>query len=167
MKHVIVIGLAMAFMPLLAVSRQLDNGCRGDCVGNGTARDGRECFADAEVQTLDQIEPVLTGNGTFCPEQQAIVGVQVTRAQGACNRIDVFYCSTAVSGTAEGFRVDRQPVECFSASDAEDLRGLKRTIRRNGTVCPAAFPVMGGVKLQKADGCWRVPAVYCRSDRED
>ena len=35
-----------------------------------------------------------------------------------CNRIDVFYCGTVISGLAEGVRVDRDPRECFSADQA-------------------------------------------------
>jgi hypothetical protein len=163
MRSAVVVAAIMALAPVIAVSNSIDSGCRGDCVGNGNARDGRECFNDFEVQTLDQIVPVLTGNGTSCPEQQAIVGARVTPATGGCNRIDVFYCQTAVSGLAEGFRLDREPRECFNAGEASDFRDLTRTIQRNGTVCPMVLPVIGGVKLQKTNGCWRAPAVYCQS----
>ena len=66
---------------------------------------------------MNQIVPALTANGTSCPEQRPIVGVLLSHATvgDRCNRIDVFYCSTAVSGLAEGIRVDRDPRECFNA----------------------------------------------------
>ena len=109
---------------------------------------------------------MLTSNGTSCPEQQPIVGLQVTRGNDGCNRIDVFYCQTSVSGLAEGFRLNREPRECFNAGEASDFGGLTRTIQHNGTACPADQPIMGGIKLQNADGCWRAPAVYCQSPSE-
>jgi hypothetical protein len=152
----------MALTPLTARG-QSNVGCRGECVGNGNARDGRECFNTVEAQTLDQLIPVMTGNGTSCPEQRPIVGARVVQLTDGCNRIDVFYCPTAVSGLGEGLRVDRQPNECFSATEASDLDTLRLAIQANGTSCPAAFPVMGGVKLQESNGCWRAPSVYCQS----
>lgn len=165
MKYAVVVVAVMALAPAVALSNANDPDCRGECVGNGNARDGRECFGDVEVQTLSQIVPVLAANGTSCPEQAPIVGVLLnhSRVGDQCNRIDVFYCPTAVSGVAEGVRVDRNPSECFNADEAANISDLKRTIEANGTFCPSDRPVMGGVKLQEANGCWRAPAVYCQS----
>jgi hypothetical protein len=117
------------------------------------------------VQTLNAIVPVLAANGTSCPEQHPIVGVLLNHATvgDRCNRIDVFYCSTAVSGLADGVRLDRDPRECFNANQTSNFSDLTRTIQANGTLCPSDRPVMGGVKLQEANGCWRAPAVYCQS----
>lgn len=171
MRYALVLAVVMALAPLMANSNSpsaSDADCRGECVGNGNARDGRECFGDSEVQTLNQILPVLAGNGTSCPEQQPIVGVLLNHARvgDRCNRIDVFYCGTAISGLADGVRVDRDPRECFNADQASNLSYLTRTIQANGTLCPSDRPVMGGVKLQEANGCWRAPTVYCQSHRE-
>jgi hypothetical protein len=156
----------MVLAPVIAVSQSTDADCRGECVGNGNARDGRECFGDSEAQALEQMVPVITANGTSCPEQQRIIGVRVSRANDGCNRVDVFYCPTAVSGEAGGLRLDRQPSECFNTSEASDFSNVKRTIQANGTVCPADHAVMVGVKLQEANGCWRVPRAYCEPPRE-
>jgi hypothetical protein len=171
MKYGFLLAAIMALAPAMSVSNSTgssDPDCRGECVGNGNARDGRECFNDSEVQTLNQIIPVLTANGTSCPEQHPIVGVLLSHATvgDRCNRVDVFYCSTAVSGLAEGIRVDRDPRECFNADETSNFSDLTRTIQANGTVCPADRPFMGGVKLQQANGCWRAPVVYCQSHRE-
>jgi hypothetical protein len=139
-------------------------GCVGECVGNGNARDGRECFDQAQVQTLEQILPVLRSNGTFCPEDGNILGVQVTDASssGGCKRIDLYYCQTAVSGFAMNRRIEREPRECFSTIEASNFIYLQQTISRNGTTCPRDAFLMQGIKLKKVDGCWRAPAVYCR-----
>src|SRR5580765_4527150 len=170
MKCAVVFAAIIVSAPLTSVSslaQSSDPDCRGECVGNGNARDGRECFNDFEVQTLSQIIPVITANGTSCPEQHPIVGALLSHATvgDRCNRIDVFYCSTAVSGLAEGVRVDREPRECFNADEASNLLNLTRTIQANGTTCPSDRPVMGGVKLQQANSCWRAPVVYCQSYR--
>jgi hypothetical protein len=166
-KYALVVAAIMALAPTMSVSNSTgssDSDCRGDCVGNGNARDGRECFNESEVQSLGQITSVLIGNGTSCLEQQLIVGVLLSHATTGdrCIRIDEFYCSTAVSGLAEGIRVDRDPRECFTADEASNFTDLTRTIQANGTVCPADQPVMGGVKLHYATGCWRAPLVYCQ-----
>ena len=171
MRYAVVVAAIMALAPVMAVSNSAssqDPDCRGECVGNGSARDGRECFGDSEVQTLNQIIPVLTANGTSCPEQHPIAGVLLSHATTGdrCNRIDVYYCPTAVSGLAEGIRVDRDPRECFSADEASNFLDLTRTIASHGTVCPSDRPVMGGVKLQQANGCWRAPVVYCQSHQQ-
>ncbi len=168
MKYAFVLAVIIALAPAMSVSNSSgssDPDCRGDCVGNGNARDGRECFSDSEVQSLNQITTALIANGTSCPEQQPIVGVLLSHATvgDRCNRIDVFYCSTAVSGLAAGTRVDRDPRECFNADEASSFSDLTRIIQANGTVCPADQPLMGGVKLQEASGCWRAPVVYCQS----
>jgi hypothetical protein len=167
-RYAAVVAILMALAPVMAGSTSPDSkdpDCRGECVGNGNARDGRECFADSEVQNLNAILPVLAANGTSCPEQHPIVGVLLNHASVGdhCNRIDVFYCGTAVSGLAEGVRVDRDPTECFSADQTSKFSDLTRTIQANGTLCPSDHPVMRGVKLQEANGCWRAPAVYCQS----
>jgi len=163
-RHALVLAALIVLAP--AVSTSTDADCRGQCVGNGNARDGRECFGDSEVQSLEQILPVITANGTSCPEQQRIIGARVSRAKDGCNRVDVFYCPTAVSGVAGGLRLDRQPSECFSTEQAANFSDVRRTIQANGTVCPADQPLMAGVKLQEANGCWRVPAAYCEVPRE-
>ena len=168
MRYAVVVAALMALVPVIAVSNGTNADCRGDCVGNGNARDGRECFSDSEAQSLEQLPPVMTGNGTSCPEQQRIVGARVGRVRDTdgCNRVDVFYCPTAVSGVAGGLRLDRQPSECFNSDQASDFSYVRRTIQANGTVCPADRPVMAGVKLQQANGCWRVPAAYCQLPQE-
>jgi hypothetical protein len=163
MRYAVVVAALLALAPVVAVSSSTEADCRGDCVGNGNARDGRECFNEFEVQTLQQIVPVMVGNGTSCPEQQTIIGAKLSRATDGdrCYRVDTFYCPTAVSGDAGGVRLERQPRECFNSDEALDFAYLRRTIQVNGTVCPADHPVMAGVKLQQANGCWRVPAAYC------
>ena len=171
MKFAVVVAALMAVAPVMALSSSTvsnDADCRGECVGNGNARDGRECFGDSEVQNLNLIIPFLTANGTSCPEQHPIVGVLLSHATvgDRCNRIDTFYCSTAVWGVAEGIRVDRDPRECFSTEEASTFTGVRRTIEANGTACPNDRPVLGGVKLQEANGCWRAPVVYCQSRRD-
>jgi hypothetical protein len=95
-------------VPTFAQSIGIDSGARGDCVGNWKARDGRECFSEAESQTLDQLVPVMTANGTFCPEHQPIVGAWVVRATRDCRRVDVFYGQTAVADEVENLRLDRE-----------------------------------------------------------
>jgi len=167
-RYAAVVAVLMALAPAIASSNSPDSkdpDCRGECVGNGNARDGRECFGDSEVQTLSAILPVLAANGTSCPEQHPIVGVLLNHAMvgDRCNRIDVFYCATAVSGLAEGVRIDRDPRECFNADETANFPDLTRTIQANGTLCPSDRPIMGGVKLQEANGCWRAPVVYCQS----
>ena len=168
MRYAVLVAVLLALAPVMASSSGPDSkdpDCRGECVGNGNARDGRECFNDSEVQTLSAILPVLAANGTSCPEQHPIVGVLLNHATvgDRCNRIDVFYCATAVSGLAEGVRVDRDPRECFNVDQTSNFSDLTHTIQANGTLCPGDRPVMGGVKLQEANGCWRAPAVYCQS----
>ena len=103
MRYAAVIAVVLALAPVVASSNgggSTDPDCRGECVGNGNARDGRECFGDSEVQTLSSILPVLAANGTSCPEQNPIVGVLLNHSTvgDRCNRIDVFYCGTAVAG---------------------------------------------------------------------
>lgn len=168
MKYATVVAVLLALAPVMATSNNSDSqssDCRGECVGNGNARDGRECFGDPEVHNLATIIPVLAANGTSCPEQQPIIGVLLNHATvgDRCNRIDVFYCGTAVSGRADGVRIDRDPRECFSADQTANFSDLTRTIQANGTLCPADRPIMGGVKLQEANGCWRAPTVYCQA----
>jgi hypothetical protein len=167
-RYAAVVAVLVALAPAMVSSNSPDSkaaDCRGECVGNGNARDGRECFNDSEVQDLNAILPTLAANGTSCPEQQPIVGVLLNHSTvgDRCNRIDVFYCGTAISGLAEGVRIDRDPRECFSADQTSNFADLTRTIQMNGTRCPSDRPVMGGVKLQEANGCWRAPVVYCQS----
>jgi hypothetical protein len=52
MRFAVVVAAILGLAPVIAVSNGIDTGCRGDCIGNGNARDGRECFNDFEVQTL-------------------------------------------------------------------------------------------------------------------
>jgi hypothetical protein len=164
MRYAVVVAALLALAPVAVISSSTDADCRGDCAGNGNARDGRECFGESEVQTLQQMVPAITANGTSCPEQQPIVGVRLSRANigDLCYRVDTYYCPTAVSGVSGGLRLERQPRECFSSAEASDFAYVRRTIQVNGTVCPADHPVMAGVKLQQANGCWRVPAAYCQ-----
>jgi hypothetical protein len=167
MRSALVVAAVLIVAPMTIASNRIDSGCRGDCVVNGNARDGRECFSDAEVETVDQIVPVMLANGTSCPEQQPIVGARVTRATNGCNRVDVFFCQTAVAGVAEGLRVDRDAAECFSAAEASDLPRVVRTLERNGATCPHAAPILTGIKFQKVGDCWRAPALYCDARPRD
>jgi hypothetical protein len=167
MRYALVIAAIVGLSPALGLSHAFDTECRGECVGNGNARNGTECFSDAESQTLDQIVPILNTNGTTCPLFAPITGVRVLPATGGCNRVDEYYCPTAISGFAHGIRVDRNPSECFSAAQASNPLYVKKIIRRNGTRCPTNAPFMTGLKLQKTDTCWRVTAVYCDAFWED
>ena len=153
--------IVAASLLLAVASFQAAAQCLGECVGNGNARDGQECFKDADAKTLEKVVATIARNGTACTQGQRILGVQIVSTPDKCKRVDLYFCESAISGLGENVRVDREPAECFSAAETANPRYVMHTIRRNGTACPASAPTMQGVKLSKKGTCWRAPSVYC------
>lgn len=141
-----------------------DVNCLGECVGVGNVRDGCECLSASAVSSLDVIKPLLVANGTVCNEGGDIIGVRVidaiTSFQSPCKRIDNFFCSYTITGRYEGTRFDREPWECFSATEASDLTYLDSVLSMNGGGCPPGRGA-AGVRLTKSGACYRAAALYC------
>lgn len=137
--------------------------CRGECVGAGNVRDGRECFNAADAANLQTLVPFLERNLTRCNESEEIIGVSLTR-QGQCRRADRFYCETTIVGRYTGTAINREARECFNAKQASNLHYVSKIVQTNGTRCTASQPNIVGVKLKKIGICYRADRVYCRAE---